>query len=130
MKPLLLAQRDCRLLVNKLPDKSIMECVKNYCDKSMNIESYFIDVDCNGYVDLEQLEDILKDEIEMTFRCKPFVSIQLANNEIGTIQPIKKIAEIVHKYGGILHTDATQVVGHLPVDVNELDVDINNKNNC
>ena len=59
MKALLLAQRDCRLLVNKLPDKSIMECVKNYCDKSMNIESYFIDVDCNGYVDLEQLEDIL-----------------------------------------------------------------------
>ena len=103
---------------SQIEHKSIMECVKNYCDKSMNIESYFIDVDCNGYVDL------------VTFRCKPFVSIQLANNEIGTIQPIKKIAEIVHKYGGILHTDATQVVGHLPVDVNELDVDINNKNNC
>ena len=112
------------VLTSQIEHKSIMECVKNYCDKSMNIESYFIDVDCDGYVDLEQLEDILKDEIEMTFRCKPFVSIQLANNEIGTIQPIKKIAEIVHRYGGVLHTDATQVVGHLPVDVNELDVDI------
>ena len=112
------------VFTSKIEHKSIIECVKNYCDKSMNLETYFVDVDSDGYVDLEELEDMIKDEIESTFKCKPFVSIQLANNEIGTIQPIKKIAELVHKYGGVLHTDATQVVGHLPIDVNELDVDM------
>ena len=112
------------VFTSKIEHKSIIECVKNYCDKSINLVAYFVDVDSNGYVDLEELEDMIKYEIESTFMCKPFVSIQLANNEIGTIQPIKKIAELVHKYGGVLHTDATQVVGHLPINVNELDVDM------
>ena len=112
------------VITSEIEHKSIIECVKNYCDKLINPETYFVDVDSDGYVDLEELEDMIKDEIELIFRCKPLVSIQLANNEIGTIQPIKKIAELVHKYGGVLHTDATQVVGHLPIDVNELDVDM------
>ena len=112
------------VITSEIEHKSIIECVKNYCDKLINPETYFVDVDSDGYVDLEELEDMIKDEIESIFRCKPLVSIQLANNEIGTIQPIKKIAELVHKYGGVLHTDATQVVGHLPIDVNELDVDM------
>ncbi len=112
------------VLTSQIEHKSIIECAENYCDKSINIETYFVDVDSDGCVDLEQLEDMIKDEIEMTFRCKPLVSIQLANNEIGTIQPIKKIAELVHKYGGVLHTDAVQAVGHLPVNVKELGVDM------
>ena len=112
------------VFTSKIEHKSIIECVKNYCDKSMTLETYFVDVDSDGYVDLEELEDMIKDEIESTFKCKPFVSIQLANNEIGTIQPIKKIAELVHKYSGVLHTDATQVVGHLPINVKELGVDM------
>ena len=119
-------KRKCEpvVITSEIEHKSIIECVKNYCDKLINPETYFVDVDSDGYVDLEELEDMIKDEIELIFRCKPLVSIQLANNEIGTIQPIKKIAELVHKYGGVLHTDATQVVGHLPIDVNELDVDM------
>lgn len=52
------------------------------------------------------------------------VSIMLANNEIGTIQPIKKLAEIAHSHGAYFHTDAVQAVGHIPVDVNELDIDM------
>ena len=112
------------VITSEIEHKSIIECVKNYCDKLINPETYFVDVDSDGYVDLEELEDMIKYEIELIFRCKLLVSIQLANNEIGTIQPIKKIAELVHKYGGVLHTDATQVVGHLPIDVNELDVDM------
>ena len=114
------------IYTSKIEHKSIMECVSNYCNKIMGIETYFFDVDNNGSVDCAQLEKELRkyEDRELALRCKPFVSIQLANNEIGTIQPIKNIAEIVHKYGGILHTDATQVVGHLPVNVKELDVDM------
>ena len=52
------------------------------------------------------------------------VSIMMANNEIGTIQPIKEIAEIAHKHGVWMHTDAVQAVGAIPVDVKELGVDM------
>lgn len=52
------------------------------------------------------------------------VSIMLANNEIGTIQPIGELAETTHSYGAIFHTDAVQAVGHIKVDVKELTVDM------
>ena len=52
------------------------------------------------------------------------VSIMLANNEIGTIQPIEELSEIAHQHGAIFHTDATQAVGHIPVDVNKQDIDM------
>ena len=52
------------------------------------------------------------------------VSIMFANNEIGTIQPIKEIGEICKKAGVIFHTDAVQAVGHVPIDVNELNIDL------
>ena len=52
------------------------------------------------------------------------VSIMLANNEIGTIEPINELAAVAHEKGGIFHTDAVQAVGHIPVDVNELGVDM------
>lgn len=52
------------------------------------------------------------------------VSIMFANNEIGSIQPIKELAEIAHNKGAIFHTDAVQAIGHVPIDVNKLDVDM------
>lgn len=52
------------------------------------------------------------------------VSIMLANNEIGSIQPIKELASIAHQHGALFHTDAVQAVGHVRIDVKELDVDM------
>lgn len=52
------------------------------------------------------------------------VSIMLANNEVGTIQPIKELVKITHSHGALFHTDAVQAVGHIPVDVKELGVDM------
>lgn len=52
------------------------------------------------------------------------VSIMLANNEIGTIQPIKELCEVAHSYGALFHTDAVQAVGHIKIDVRELGVDM------
>ena len=52
------------------------------------------------------------------------VSIMLSNNEIGTIEPIKELAAIAHKHGALFHTDAVQAVGHIPIDVKDLDVDM------
>ena len=52
------------------------------------------------------------------------ISCMTVNNEIGTIQPIKKIAEVVHDNDMLFHTDAVQAVGHIPIDVKDLDVDM------
>lgn len=70
-----------------------------------------------GLVDLQQLRDSLRDD---TF----LVSVMLANNEIGVIQPIAEIGEICRERGIALHCDATQGVGKLPVDVETLNVDL------
>ncbi|MDD2653911.1 MAG: aminotransferase class V-fold PLP-dependent enzyme, partial [Candidatus Omnitrophica bacterium] len=73
-------------------------------------------VDKYGKVDLEKLKNIITEKTGL-------VSVMMANNEIGTIQDIKTIADIVHKRGALFHTDAVQAVGKIPVDVNELGVD-------
>lgn len=52
------------------------------------------------------------------------VSVMLVNNEIGTVQPIKELATIAHSHGAIFHTDAVQAVGHIPIDVKQLGVDL------
>lgn len=52
------------------------------------------------------------------------VSVMMSNNEIGTVQPIRELCHIAHKNGALFHTDAVQAVGHIPVDVKELDIDL------
>lgn len=111
------------IITSKIEHKSIMECV-DFAKESRLANVYYIDNDTYGDIDLEHLKHTMEYVNKYNSSSRTLVSIQFANNEIGTIQPIKKIAELVHKYGGALHTDATQVVGHLPIDVNELDVDM------
>lgn len=67
---------------------------------------------------------ILPDELEKNISAASLVSIMLANNEIGTIQPIRDLCEIAHARGALFHTDAVQAVGHIPVDVKSLGVDM------
>ncbi len=76
----------------------------------------FLSVDTHGKVNRDELEKIFDDNIKL-------VSVIMANNEIGTIQDIQEISELVHKHDAYLHTDAVQAVGKIPVNVKELDVD-------
>ena len=104
------------IITTPIEHKSILETVKNL----PYIEAYCCDVDESGFVDIKSLEYWLN-------ACKIYpclVSINMANNEIGTIQPIKEIAELVHRYNGVLHVDATQAVGHIPINVEELGIDM------
>jgi chorismate synthase len=73
-------------------------------------------------VNMKTLEALLHDAENEAH--KILVSIQFANNEIGTIQHIKEIAEIAHKYNAVFHTDAVQAFGQIPIDVKELDIDM------
>jgi cysteine desulfurase len=76
-----------------------------------------IPVDPNGIVDLKKLDEILTKNTTVT-------SIMYANNEIGTIEPIKEISEVVHRKGLYLHVDATAAAGHVPIDVQADGIDL------
>ena len=101
------------VITTKIEHKSIMECVKNLPIAA----THFLSVDSSGFVDIDELEDIIKELIENgTDPDDILVSIQYANNEIGTIQEIWVISDVVHKYGCVLHTDAVQAFGQIDVD--------------
>ncbi len=76
-----------------------------------------VPVDSSGIIDLEKLEDSLTRETTVT-------SIMFANNEIGTIEPIREISEIVHEKGLYLHVDATAAAGRIPIDVQADGIDL------
>lgn len=114
------------IVTTKIEHKSIMECVDAmeqlgnstyYCDVT------YLDVDKDGFVNMEQLESVFKDREEPNYY-DILVSIQLANNEVGTIQDIKAISDVIHKYGGVLHVDATQAFGQIPIDVKAMGIDM------
>lgn len=77
----------------------------------------YLDVDEYGVVDLEQLKDSIREDTIL-------ITIMFANNEIGTIQPIKEIGEIAKEHGIIFHTDAVQAIGNVEIDVNDLNIDM------
>jgi len=77
----------------------------------------YLPVDRYGIVDLDALESSLDDRAI-------FVSIMFANNEVGTIQPVKDIAKIAHDHNVSFHTDAVQAVGKIPIDVKDLGIDL------
>ncbi len=85
--------------------------------ESKGFEVTYLDVDENGIVKLEQLEKAIRPDTIL-------ISIMFANNEIGSIQPVKEIGEIAKEHGIIFHTDAVQAYGQLPINVDEYHIDM------
>lgn len=88
--------------------------------KYLESEGYdvtYLDVDSKGRISLIDLENAITDKTTL-------ISVMFANNEIGTIQPIKEIGEIAKKHGVLFHTDAVQALGNIPIDVKELGIDL------
>ena len=105
------------IITSTIEHKSILECVKN-----MIADVYYVDVDNNGLIKLDTLSELLND---ISLWGLPLLcSFQLANNEIGTIQNIKKISDIIWQHGGLLHVDAVQAFGQIPIDVSEIGIDM------
>lgn len=114
------------IVTTKIEHKSIMECVdamERFGNATYYCDVTYLDVDKDGFVNMEQLESVFKDREEPNYY-DIFVSIQLANNECGTIQDIKAISDVIHKYGGVLHVDATQAFGQIPIDVKAMGIDM------
>ena len=80
-------------------------------------EVTYLDVDEDGKVDLEELKSAIRPDTIL-------ISVMYANNEIGTVEPIRKIGEIAHEHGILFHTDAVQAYGHLPINVDECHIDM------
>ena len=85
--------------------------------ESDGFEVTLLPVHENGVVDPGELKASLRDDTCL-------VTVMFVNNEIGTIQPISEIGEICHRHGVIFHTDAVQAVGHLPIDVKAMNIDM------
>jgi cysteine desulfurase NifS len=83
----------------------------------LGFEVTWLDCDADGLVDPESLRRSLRDDTIL-------VSVMLANNEVGTLQPVRELASLAHERGALFHTDAVQAAGKIPVDVEDLGVDL------
>lgn len=85
--------------------------------ETKGFEVTYLPVDENGLIRLDELKAAIRPETIL-------ISVMFANNEIGTIEPIAEIGEIAKEHGVLFHTDAVQAVGHVPIDVNAMHIDL------
>ncbi|WP_066894013.1 cysteine desulfurase NifS [Clostridium nigeriense] len=103
------------IITTKIEHHAVLHTCE-YLEKQ-GFEVTYLNVDKEGFIDLEELKNAITDKTIL-------VSIMFANNEIGTIQPIKEIGEICRERKVFFHTDAVQAVGNIPVDVKEMNIDL------
>ncbi len=104
-----------RIIVSAIEHHSVLNSARFF--ERLDYDVTFLPVDGHGVVDPERLRRVIDEETVL-------VSIMLANNEIGTIEPVKELCKVAHEHGAFFHTDAVAAVGNIPVDVKELDVDL------
>lgn len=108
-------QKGNHIITSKIEHKAILKSCEMLEKQGANIT--YIDVNKYGEIDLEQLEKSITNKTIL-------VSIMTANNEVGTIQPIKEIGEICKKYNVFFHTDAVQAIGSVDIDVKRDNIDL------
>lgn len=109
------ASKGKHIITSKIEHHAILHTCE-YLEKN-GYEVTYIDVDENGVLKLDELKAAIRPDTIL-------ISVMFANNEIGTIQPIKEIGEIAKEHGILFHTDAVQAYGHLPIDVDEYHIDM------
>ena len=103
------------IITSKIEHPAILNTCKNLEENGFEVT--YLNVDENGFIDLQELKNSIKPETIL-------ISIMFANNEIGTIQPIKEISKIAKDSEIIFHTDCVQAVGNVKIDVNEFGIDL------
>ena len=99
--------------------------IEHHAVLNANENAIRLSVDSKGIVLPDVLEKaFIPDDSPVPSCLSTLVSVMLVNNEIGTIEPIKELAAVAHAHHALFHTDAVQAVGHIPIDVNELRVDM------
>lgn len=103
------------IITSKIEHHAILHTCEYLEKRGFSIS--YIDVDENGVLKLDELKKAIRPDTIL-------ISVMFANNEIGTIQPIKEIGEIAREHGILFHTDAVQAYGHVPTRVDELPIDM------
>lgn len=109
------AKKGKHIITTKIEHHAILHTAE-YLEKN-GYEVTYLDVDEYGVVKLEELKKAIRPDTIL-------ISVMFANNEIGTIQPIKEIGEIAHENGILFHTDAVQAFGQIPIQVDEYHIDM------
>ncbi len=102
-------------VASRIEHHSVINVCRSMARCGENIS--YVDADGRGYIHPDSLESVLNSSVRMT-------STMFANNEVGTLEPISDLCAIAHRAGSVFHTDAVQAVGHVPINVHELDVDL------
>lgn len=108
-------KKGTKVIISAIEHISVINITKELTRQGYTVEK--CPVDATGLVDLDEMKKLIDGNTVL-------VSVTTANGEIGTIQPIKKIAELTHKHEAIFHTDATAAMGQLRLDVKDLQVDM------
>ena len=103
------------IITTKIEHQAILNTCKYLESKGYNVT--YLDVDKDGVVDPASVEAAIRPDTII-------VSIMLVNNEVGTVEPIKEICETAHAHNIIVHTDAVQALGNIPIDVKDLKIDL------
>ncbi len=103
------------IITSKIEHHAVLHTCQ-YLEKK-GFEVTYLDVDENGVVKLDELKKAIRPSTIL-------ISIMFANNEIGTIQPVREIGQIAREHGIFFHTDAVQAYGHLPIDVDDCNIDM------
>jgi cysteine desulfurase len=109
------AARKRHLIASAIEHEAVLNTLKALARRGW--KTTLLPVDQSGVLSPDRLREAITDDTAL-------VSVMHANNEIGTIQPIAELAAIAHAHGALMHTDAVQSVGKIPVDVRALDVDL------
>ncbi len=108
-------QKGKHIITSKIEHHAILHTCE-YLEKK-GYEITYLDVDADGKIRLEELAAAIREDTIL-------ISIMAANNEIGTIQPIAEIGRLAHEKGVLFHTDAVQAYGHIPIQVDEMQIDM------
>ncbi len=106
--------RKDRIILSTVEHPASIETAKYLKKRGYKVD--YVPVDHMGMVDLKALESMMADDVVL-------LSLMLANNESGVIQPVKEASRIAKAHGAYVHTDATQAIGKIPVNVDDLGVD-------
>ena len=104
------------IITSKIEHHAVLHTCE-YLEKNHGFEVTYLDVDEYGFVDLKQLKSSIRPTTIL-------ISIMFANNEIGTIEPVKEIADIAKEHKILFHTDAVQALGNVEIDVKKLGIDM------
>lgn len=115
LKGIALRHRGGRIITSSIEHHAILHTCSFL--EGLGYEVVYLPTDKQGLVSQKDLDEAITPDTRL-------VSVMMANNELGTIEPINDLARVAHAHGVLFHTDAVQAVGHLPVNVNELDIDL------